>query len=151
MDQIKQSVIDSLILMLQNMGSGEIDMESSELKIAPEWDDGNTWTIKHSFDELARHAEAMENDGLQAGVGGPSPGVGLLWIHIEEEILTAPKDSVKEMEIIEGAITALGRIPLLEKGSAPVKTNNNEPTEKWYAVAIAPDGSETVYQPGRMY
>lgn len=75
-------------------------MASSENKISSEWYDGHTCTIKNSFHELARHAEAVEDRGLQAGLNGPSPGAELLHIYIEEEVLTALKDSVKETEIV---------------------------------------------------
>lgn len=83
-----RETLSSVELLLQKMGAEKITSNSNEFQISPPEAHGQIWTIKESLDSLEAHAQYLESAGIEAGVGGLyTPGVALMGIHIEEEML----------------------------------------------------------------
>ena len=70
------------------MSAEKITSNSNEFQISPPEAHGQIQTIKESLDSLEAHAQYLENAGIEASVGGLyTPGVALMGIYIEEEML----------------------------------------------------------------
>lgn len=95
--------IDSVVLMLNDLGSDKVEKDASSFVVHPNESRGISWTIKESIESLKSHAESLEDTAVVLGLGGRySPGVALMTIHLQEKIATAPTECSRIIKISDG-------------------------------------------------